>query len=143
MTKSCNFALGKKSVVKSMADLVKIKRGLDIPLVGEAAKNIQTAPKAEMYAIVPDDFHGVTPKILVKSGEEVKVGTPLMCDKNRPEVNFVSPVSGTVETVNRGERRKVLEIVVKSDGKFESVDFGKLDANKMNAQGVKETLLKS
>ena len=83
MTKSCNFALGKKSVVKSMADLVKIKRGLDIPLVGEAAKNIQAAPKADMYAIVPDDFHGVTPKILVKSGEEVKVGTPLMCDKNR------------------------------------------------------------
>ena len=113
MTKSCNFALGKKSVVKSMADLVKIKRGLDIPLVGEAAKNIQTAPKAEMYAIVPDDFHGVTPKILVKSGEEVKVGTPLMCDKNRPEINFVSPVSGTVEAVNRGERRKVLEIATK------------------------------
>ena len=143
MTKSCNFALGKKSVVKSMADLVKIKRGLDIPLVGEAAKNIQEAPKAEMYAIVPDDFHGVTPKILVKSGEEVKVGTPLMCDKNRPEVNFVSPVSGTVEAINRGERRKVLEIVVKSDGKFDGVDFGKLDADKMNAQEVKETLLKS
>ena len=126
-----------------MADLVKIKRGLDIPLVGEAAKNIQTAPNAEMYAIIPDDFHGVTPKILVKSGEEVKVGTPLMCDKNRPEVNFVSPVSGTVEAVNRGERRKVLEIVVKSDGKFESVEFEKLDANKMDAQAVKETILKS
>lgn len=126
-----------------MADLVKIKRGLDIPLVGEATKNIQTAPNAEMYAIIPDDFHGVTPKILVKSGEEVKVGTPLMCDKNRPEVNFVSPVSGTVEAVNRGERRKVLEIVVKSDGKFESVEFEKLDANKMDAQAVKETILKS
>ncbi|MBE6298820.1 MAG: Na(+)-translocating NADH-quinone reductase subunit A [Bacteroidales bacterium] len=126
-----------------MADLVKIKRGLDIPLVGEAEKTIQEAPKAEMYAIIPDDFHGVVPKILVKSGDAVKAGTPLMCDKNRPEVNFVSPVSGTVEAVNRGERRKVLEIVVKSDGKFESVEFEKLDAKKMDAQAIKETLLQS
>lgn len=126
-----------------MADLVKIKRGLDIPLVGEAEKIIQEAPKAEMYAIIPDDFHGVVPKILVKSGDAVKAGTPLMCDKNRPEVNFVSPVSGTVEAVNRGERRKVLEIVVKSDGKFESVEFEKLDAKKMDAQAIKDTLLQS
>ena len=126
-----------------MADLVKIKRGLDIPLVGEAEKTIQEAPKAEMYAVIPDDFHGVVPKILVKSGDAVKAGTPLMCDKNRPEVNFVSPVSGTVEAVNRGERRKVLEIVVKSDGKFESVEFEKLDAKKMDAQAIKETLLQS
>lgn len=126
-----------------MADLVKIKRGLDIPLVGEAEKTIQEAPKAEMYAIIPDDFHGVVPKILVKSGDAVKAGTPLMCDKNRPEVNFVSPVSGTVEAVNRGERRKVLEIVVKSDGKFESVEFEKLDAKKMDAQAIKDTLLQS
>ncbi|MBQ3556059.1 MAG: Na(+)-translocating NADH-quinone reductase subunit A, partial [Bacteroidales bacterium] len=88
-------------------------------------------------------FHGVVPKILVKSGDAVKAGTPLMCDKNRPEVNFVSPVSGTVEAVNRGERRKVLEIVVKSDGKFESVEFEKLDAKKMDAQAIKETLLQS
>ena len=126
-----------------MADLVKIKRGLDIPLVGEAEKTLQEAPKAEMYAVIPDDFHGVVPKILVKSGDAVKVGTPLMCDKNRPEVNFVSPVSGTVEAVNRGERRKVLEIVVKSDGKFESVEFEKLDAKKMDAQAIKDTLLQS
>ncbi len=126
-----------------MADLVKIKRGLDIPLVGEAEKTIQEAPKAEMYAIIPDDFHGVVPKILVKSGDAIKAGTPLMCDKNRPEVNFVSPVSGTVEAVNRGERRKVLEIVVKSDGKFESVEFEKLDAKKMDAQAIKDTLLQS
>ncbi len=126
-----------------MADLVKIKRGLDIPLVGEAEKTLQEAPKAEMYAVIPDDFHGVVPKILVKSGDAVKAGTPLMCDKNRPEVNFVSPVSGTVEAVNRGERRKVLEIVVKSDGKFESVEFEKLDAKKMDAQAIKETLLQS
>ncbi|MBO5720537.1 MAG: Na(+)-translocating NADH-quinone reductase subunit A [Bacteroidales bacterium] len=126
-----------------MADLVKIKRGLDIPLVGEATKNIQPAAKAEMYAIVPDDFHGVVPKILVKSGDEVKVGTPLMCDKNRPEIKFVSPVSGTVEAINRGERRKVLEIVVKSDDKFDAVKFESLDVNKMEPQAIKDTLLES
>lgn len=126
-----------------MADLIKIKRGLDIPLIGEAEKSIVEAPKAEKYALIPDDFHGVVPKIMVKSGDAVKVGSPLMCDKNRPEVQFVSPVSGVVEAVNRGERRKVLEIVVKSDNKFESEKFEGLDANKMEASEIKETLLKS
>lgn len=132
-----------KNPLYKMADLVKIKKGLDIPLVGEAAKSLKNAPKSEFFALVPDDFHGVVPKIMVKSGEAVKVGSPLMCDKNRPEVLFVSPVSGTVEAVNRGERRKVLEIVVKSDDKFESEDFGKLQLDKMDAQAVKEVLLKS
>lgn len=126
-----------------MADLIKIKRGLDIPLVGEAEKSIKEAVKSEMYALIPDDFHGVVPKIMVKSGDVVKAGSPLMCDKNRTKVQFVSPVSGTVEAVNRGERRKVLEIVVKSDDKFESVDFGKFDLSKMNADAVKEALLQS
>lgn len=72
------------------------------------------APPAERYALVPDDFHGIVPKVLVKPGDRVLIGTPLMCDKNRPEMLFVSPVSGEVEAVNRGERRKVLNITVKS-----------------------------
>lgn len=68
-------------------------------------------------------------------------GTPLMYDKNRPEVKFVSPVSGEVFAVNRGERRKVLDITVKSDGNQTSVDFGKFELSELSGGQVKEFLL--
>lgn len=126
-----------------MANVIKIKKGLNIPLVGEADNVIINAAKSSRYALVPDDFHGVVPKILVKSGDKVKVGTPLMCDKNRPEVNFVSPVSGEVVEVVRGERRKVMEITLKSDDKFDAVDFGKPDAAAMSETEIKNLLLQS
>lgn len=124
-----------------MADVIKIKRGLDIPLEGEADKVIINAGKSDLYALVPDDFHGVIPKILVKSGDTVKAGTPLMCDKNRPEVQFVSPVSGEVVAVNRGERRKVLNIVVQSDGRFEAVDAKNFNVAAMDGGMIKDALL--
>lgn len=126
-----------------MANVIKIKKGLNIPLVGEADNVIINAAKSTRYALIPDDFHGVVPKILVKSGEKVKVGTPLMCDKNRPEVCFVSPVSGEVTEVVRGERRKVMEITLKSDDKFDAVDFGKHEISEMTVAEIKEMLLHS
>lgn len=126
-----------------MANVIKIKKGLNIPLVGEADNVIINAAKSTRYALVPDDFHGIVPKILVKGGDKIKVGTPLMCSKNRPEICFVSPVSGEVVEVVRGERRKVMEIVLKSDDKFDAVDFGKPDVAKMTAAEIKETLLRS
>ena len=126
-----------------MANVIKIKKGLNIPLVGEADNVIINAAKSTRYALIPDDFHGVVPKILVKSGEKVKVGTPLMCDKNRPEVCFVSPVSGEVTEVVRGERRKVMEITLKSDDKFDAVDFGKHEISEMTVAEIKEMLLRS
>lgn len=126
-----------------MANVIKIKKGLNIPLVGEADNVIINAAKSTRYALVPDDFHGIVPKILVKSGDKIKVGTPLMCSKNRPEICFVSPVSGEVVEVVRGERRKVMEIVLKSDDKFDTVDFGKPDVSKMTAAEIKDTLLRS
>ena len=119
-----------------MANVIKIKKGLNIPLVGEADNVIINAAKSTRYALIPDDFHGVVPKILVKSGEKVKVGTPLMCDKNRPEVCFVSPVSGEVTEVVRGERRKVMEITLKSDDKFDAVDFGKHEISEMTVAEI-------
>jgi Na+-transporting NADH:ubiquinone oxidoreductase subunit A len=63
--------------------------------------------------------------LLLKSGDKVKAGSVLMIDKNRPEIKFVSPVSGEVIAVNRGEKRKVLSITVKPDAQIEYEDFGK------------------
>ena len=124
-----------------MANVIKLKKGLDIPLEGKPVKEIVDAPRSEYYALIPDDFHGVIPKVIVKAGDHVDAGTPLMYDKNRPEVKFVSPVSGEVVAVNRGERRKVLDITVKSDNEQTYVDFGKVDLTKLSGEQVKEFVL--
>lgn len=124
-----------------MANVIKLKKGLDINLKGKPAEIITDAAKSEYFAIIPDDFHGVVPKVVVKAGDRVEAGTPLMYDKNYPEIKFVSPVSGEVSAVNRGERRKVLDITVKADEKQSFVDFGKQDVSKLSAEAIKELLL--
>ena len=102
-----------------MANVIKIKKGLDINLKGKASDVLLNGGKSESYAIVPDYYNGILPKVVAKVGEKVKAGSVLMIDKNRPEIKFVSPVSGEVTAVNRGEKRKVLSIVVKPDAQIE------------------------
>ncbi len=100
-----------------MANVIKLRKGLDINLKGKAAAEIAPLPLAEEYALVPDDFVGLKPKVVVKEGDAVQVGDALFVDKLHQEVRFVSPVSGTVSLVERGDRRKVLSVRVKPDGK--------------------------
>lgn len=95
-----------------MSNTIKLKRGLDIQLFGAAERLLTDLPMAKRYALVPSNFVGVTPKLLVKAGDEVKAGTPLFFDKSNKDVLFVSPVSGIVEAVVRGDKRKIMEIVV-------------------------------
>lgn len=122
-----------------MANVVKLKKGLSLDLVGTAAPQVVRTVVSDTIAIVPDNYHGLVPKILVKPGDVVKVGTAVMYDKNCPEVQFVSPVSGEVVAVERGERRKVMKIVIKNDGKGECVTFPKASS----ADEVKQLLLQS
>ena len=126
-----------------MSKIIKLCKGLDIRLQGEAAKTIVDAPKASEYAVSPLDFEGVTPKMLVKVGDKVEAGSPLFFDKKRPEIIFTSPVSGTVAAVNRGEKRKMLNITIAADAKQESEEFAILDLQKASREDVIETLLKS
>jgi Na+-transporting NADH:ubiquinone oxidoreductase subunit A len=100
-----------------MSRVLKLRKGLNIKLKGSAEKILGTAPASGIYAVRPADFPGLTPRLCVKQGDEVTAGTPVFFDKYRPEIQFVSPVSGTIEAINRGERRKLLEIVVKPDTK--------------------------
>ena len=118
-----------------MAKVIKLRKGLDINLKGKAAAEIATVKCPGEYALCPDDFYGVKPKVVVKEGDAVKAGDALFVDKLHPEVKFVSPVSGTVSQVERGDRRKLLGIRVKSDGKQESRTF--------DIHDVKSALLES
>ena len=97
-----------------MSKIITLRKGLDINLRGKAQESLADAPQASEYALSPLDFEGVTPKLLVKVGDEVKAGTPLFFNKYSERVLFTSPVSGTVAAVNRGEKRKVLSVTVTS-----------------------------
>jgi Na+-transporting NADH:ubiquinone oxidoreductase subunit A len=124
-----------------MSKLIRIKKGLDIQLKGKADKIYMRAARAATYAVKPIDFHGIMPKLLVKPGDEVKVGTALFFDKYNPEILFTSPVSGIINTINRGERRKILEVVVEADNEDSYVEFKTADPGKMTREEI-ITLLK-
>lgn len=106
-----------------MAKVIKLRKGLDINLKGKAAGTVGGHIGADEFALVPDTFPGLKPKVVVKEGDAVMAGDALFVDKAHPEVKFVSPVSGTVSLVERGDRRKLLSVRVKADGKNESRRF--------------------
>ena len=106
-----------------MAKLIKLRKGLDVNLKGKAVLETVSVKCPGEYALIPDDFCGVKPKVVVSEGATVLAGDALFVDKQHPEVKFVSPVSGTVTLVERGDRRKLLSIRVKSDGKLQSREF--------------------
>ena len=114
-----------------MANVIKLRKGLDVNLKGKANLETMQTKVTGQFALIPDDFYGMKPKVVVKEGEAVKVGDALFVDKNHPEVKFVSPVSGTVALVERGERRKVLSVRVDADGKQEAKVFTEKDPMKL------------
>ncbi len=126
-----------------MANLIKTKRGLDIEISGKAQETIGSALPSEVIAIIPDHYHGIVPKVMVKAGEKVKAGTAVFHDKTVESMNFVSPVSGEVIAVNRGERRKVLSITIARDSviEYEKFDFKPLE--QLSGEEVKAALLQA
>ena len=126
-----------------MANVIKLHKGLDIHLQGKAEEKLIQLKSNGQYALVPDDFEGVTPKVVVKEGDVVKAGDALFVNKQYPEVKFASPVSGKVAEVVRGERRKVLCVKVQADAEQQYVDYGKKDLSKMDAKQVVDALLEA
>ncbi len=126
-----------------MANVIKLHKGLDINLKGRATEQKIQLKSNGKYALVPDDFEGVTPKVVVKEGDKVQAGDALFINKQYPEVKFASPVSGTVSAVVRGERRKVLCVKVDADAQQSFVDFGKKDVAKLDGKAVIEALLEA
>ena len=126
-----------------MANVIKLHKGLDINLKGRATEQKIQLKSNGKYALMPDDFEGVTPKVVVKEGDKVQAGDALFVNKQYPEVKFASPVSGTVSAVVRGERRKVLCVKVDADAQQSFVDFGKKDVAKLDGKAVIDALLEA
>ena len=102
-----------------MSNNLDLKKGLNIPVKGAAAPEVIQTVSPDIVAVKPTDFKGLVPRLLVKEGDTVKAGSPVMADKQRPEILLTSPVSGTVQQVVRGEKRKLLAVVVKADARQE------------------------
>ena len=126
-----------------MSTDIKIKKGLDIKLVGEAEKTLSAAPKSRTFTIRPSDFHLVTPKLLFKEGGTFKAGEPIFYSKSNEPLKFAAPVSGKILEIKRGAKRVITHIVIEADGKDEAMDYGNFDLNKADSEGVKGRFLES
>jgi len=124
-----------------MANVIKIRKGLNIQLQGRAEEQKTAINAAGEYALVPDDFVGMVPKVVVREGDTVQAGDALFVNKRCPEVKFASPVSGKITAIVRGERRKVMAVKVMADAQQTYRDFGKKDPSALNVQQVQEALL--
>ena len=100
-----------------MSDTITIRKGLDLPIGGAAEPRLTDARSISTYAVKPTDFVGLTPRLLVEEGDAVAIGDALFCDKNDERIRFTSPVSGQVKAIVRGEKRKLMEVVVEADFK--------------------------
>ena len=122
---------------------VKIKKGANILLKGSADKIVGDAPAESTFAIKPDDFVGVNPKMLLKQGAKVEAGTAIFYDKNDERIKFTAPVSGEIAEIRRGAKRKILEIVILADKEIKFKDFGKSDISSLSRDHIVSTLLDS
>ncbi len=125
-----------------MSGTIKIKKGFDIKLNGAAERVYGSAMPSETFVIKPTDFIGVSPRLMVEAGSEVKAGTPLFHDKKNEDLVFVSPVSGEVVEIKRGAKRKLLEIVILADKELRYEEFGNANAQSLGREEVISKMLK-
>lgn len=124
-----------------MSTTVKLRKGLDIRLIGEANKIRTEVALPKTVSIKPTDFHGLTPKMTVKEGASVKRGDIIFYDKYNEPIKFVSPVDGTVEAVVRGAKRKILEVIIRLEGDQAFPGETLLDVKTMSGEEVKNRML--
>ena len=124
-----------------MSKTVKLRKGLDIRLLGEANKTKSELVLPKTVSIKPTDFHGMIPKMIVKEGDQVKAGTAVFHDKYNDAVKCVSPVSGTVKAIVRGEKRKILEIIIDAETTIQYEAGAPLDPNALSSEEVKAKML--
>lgn len=126
-----------------MSEYIKIKKGLNIKLTGEAVKLVSNTHTPEIFSIKPSNFNGLTPKLLAKEGDEVLAGSILFYDKNNEAVKFSSPVSGEVIEILRGDKRMILSIKILADKEIKYATFRKANPVNLSREEIIELLLNS
>lgn len=126
-----------------MSKDIRIKKGLDIKLKGKAEKVISVASRSKVFAINLSDFQGIIPKLTVKVGDNIKAGEPIFFSKKLEDIKFTSPVSGEIIEINRGAKRKILDIKIAADATDTYQDFGIKNPTELSSEEVKNHLLAS
>ena len=126
-----------------MSNDIRIKKGLDIKLKGTAEKTSEQAIISNFYTLRPEDFHSITPKLVAKVGDIVKAGSPVFYNKSNEQIKFVSPVSGEIIDIVRGEKRKILSVKIQSDKQDSFQEHSKLNVDSASATDIKSLLLAS
>ena len=126
-----------------MSKTVKLRKGLDIRLVGVASKVKSEFVLPKTVSIKPTDFHGVTPKMVVKEGDQVKAGSILFFNKYNESIKCASPISGKVEAIVRGAKRRIMEVIISTDGDIQFEENAPLDPVSMSSEEVKAKILAS
>ncbi|HEN3250244.1 TPA: Na(+)-translocating NADH-quinone reductase subunit A [Yersinia enterocolitica] len=111
--------------------MIKIKKGLDIPIAGAPAQIIEEGPTIHHVALLGEEYVGMRPSMLVQEGDWVKKGQALFEDKKNPGVMFTAPASGKVSAIHRGERRVLQSVVIEIDGD-EQVSFEHYEESSLN-----------
>jgi len=124
-----------------MSKDIRIKKGVSIKLTGSADRVYANIPASEYYVVKPSDFIGLTPKLTVKVGDKVQAGTSLFFDKENPSVIITSPVSGEISEIRRGNKRKILCLVVKADAEITYKEFTKAEAKEVSREQIIEQML--
>lgn len=124
-----------------MSKDIRIKKGVSIKLTGTADRVYANIPASEYYVVKPSDFTGLTPKLTVKVGDKVQAGSSLFFDKENPSVIIASPVSGEVSEIRRGEKRKILAVVIKADAEISYKEFSKSEAKDLSREQIIEQML--
>lgn len=124
-----------------MSKTIKLKKGFDINLAGKPEKKISEIPLSETFAVKPTDFsHMSRPKLLVKEGDTVKAGTPILYDKMSEEIRYCAPVSGEVAEIKRGEKRKLLEIKILADKEVVFEKFKSYNTSELSGLSKEDAL---
>ncbi len=129
-----------------MSKEIRLKKGLNINLSGSADKvyaSLKPEQICKKYVLKPTDFHALTPKLLVKVGDRVNAGSPLFFDKYNDRVMYCSPVSGEVIDIVRGNKRRILEVIVNSDDEIKYESFPKSSAKELSREEIIDRMLKA
>ena len=124
-----------------MSKTVSIRKGLDIRLEGEAAKNISTLPLSPTICISPLDFHGLNPKLVVKEGDAVKAGDAIFFDKAHESVMYCTPASGIVKAIVRGEKRRILQVLIETGAEQVYRQSDPINVSNASLEEVKSKML--
>lgn len=125
--------------------MIKIKKGLDLPITGAPEQSITDGAEVRSVAVVGCDYVGMKPTMAVKAGDRVKLGQVIFSDKKTEGVNFTAPGAGVVKAINRGDRRVLQSVVIELDGD-EAVEFNKYDAAELSGlsrEQVEQNLIDS